>query len=271
MKTNVKVWKTRDYSMFRRLEGNRKVLRSRVKKIKKSIEQVGYIINPIIVNEKYEIIDGQGRLEALKELGLDVYYICEEGIGIDECISMNMNNTNWTLMDYIDSYAETGNISYVYLSQLIKAFQGKIHQKAILYVATGKYENSNTIIKSGNFQCAAEDYNRATRILGFLTEFIEPLKRLKGHTEYYFMALAFCYDDPEVDNERLLDKIIQMQAGLIPVTTILQAFEQIEEAYNNRARKKVYIKTNYKKALDSKYTWYEQKYGHLYSDSGAST
>jgi len=62
--------------------------------------------------------------------------------------------------------------------------------------------------------------------------------------------------------------MIQMQAGLIPVTTIQQAFEQIEEAYNNRARTKVYIKTNYKKALDSKYSWYEQKYGHLYADSG---
>lgn len=45
---------------------------------------------------------------------------------------------------------------------------------------------------------------------------------------------------------------------------MLQALEQIEEIYNNRIQKKVYIKTNYRKAMDDKYSWYNKRYGNRY-------
>ena len=32
----------------------------------KSITDYGYIFNPIVVNESYQIIDGQGRFEGLR-------------------------------------------------------------------------------------------------------------------------------------------------------------------------------------------------------------
>ena len=35
---------------------------------------MGFIKNPIVVNEKMEIIDGQGRFEVCKEKGLPIYY-----------------------------------------------------------------------------------------------------------------------------------------------------------------------------------------------------
>ena len=55
---------TGDYGIFKRLKGNRTVTRSRVEKIKNSINKVGYIKSPIVVNEKREVIDGQGRCQA---------------------------------------------------------------------------------------------------------------------------------------------------------------------------------------------------------------
>ena len=68
---NQKVVKsTKNYEMFQKLEGNRPVLERRINKIIASINNVGYITSPIIVNDKYEVIDGQGRLEALKQLKL---------------------------------------------------------------------------------------------------------------------------------------------------------------------------------------------------------
>ena len=77
--------RTTDYSLFKRLEGNRNVLEIRVKRITASIKKVGWIQNPVIVNEKMEVIEGQGRLEALKRLGMPVDYIIVPGIGLDEC------------------------------------------------------------------------------------------------------------------------------------------------------------------------------------------
>ena len=105
MDTNYKVLVTNDYDMFKRLEGNRSVTELRVKKISNSIKTVGYVMNPIIVNERFEVIDGQGRLEVLRRLELPVYYIVVNGIGRKECIAMNINQTNWSLYDYIQSYA----------------------------------------------------------------------------------------------------------------------------------------------------------------------
>ncbi|MBQ2600753.1 ParB N-terminal domain-containing protein [bacterium] len=68
------VYRTTDYDKFKTLDGNRTVEKSRVNKILKSINDNGYIHCPIIVNERMEIIDGQGRLEAVKQLGIPVEY-----------------------------------------------------------------------------------------------------------------------------------------------------------------------------------------------------
>ena len=260
----IKVFETKEYDRFKRLYGNREVAEGRIRKIISSIRKVGYITSPIIVNERMQVIDGQGRLEALKRLDLPVHFIIVPNIGIDECIAMNINQTNWTLIDYINSHAETGNVSYMYLRNLIMAYNKKLQNKVLFYVLTGKIDNSSSDIKDGRFQCTAEDYNRAQKILQWLITFCPVINRVKGHSEYYYEALAFCFEDPEIDTKRLETKIFQLQANLIPVTNMLQALEQIEEIYNNRIQKKVYVKTNYRKAMDDKYSWYNKRYGDRY-------
>ena len=69
------VYSTEDYSVFQKLNGNRDVLESRKNKIMESILERGWIRNPIVVNQKFEVIDGQGRLEALQELKMPVEYV----------------------------------------------------------------------------------------------------------------------------------------------------------------------------------------------------
>ena len=72
-----KIYITKDYSIFKKLTGNRSTELERITKICDSIREVGYITSPILVNENMEVIDGQGRLEAFKELGIPVEYIIE--------------------------------------------------------------------------------------------------------------------------------------------------------------------------------------------------
>ena len=84
------MFRTTDYDSFKRVLGNRKVLEDRVSKILASFDKIGYIPVPIIVNEKYEVIDGQGRLEACKRRGLPVNFIIRPGLKIEDCIVMNI-------------------------------------------------------------------------------------------------------------------------------------------------------------------------------------
>ena len=263
-----KILKTTNYNIFKRLEGNRPVPEQRVKKIISSIKKVGYVISPVIVNENYEVIDGQGRVEALKRLGLPVFYIVDPGKGIDECIAMNINQTNWTMLDYIKSHAETGNVSYKNILTLIERYGEYFKLKVILYAVNGKIEQAGLDLKEGRLVCTDDTLTKADRRLSWLMNFTSPLKGIQGHVEYYLQALLFCYEDPEVDNERLIQKITMLQANLKPVTQIQQAFEYIEDAYNNRSRNKVYIKTNYRKYMDGKYKWYDGKYGKIYNNEG---
>lgn len=168
------------------------------------------------------------------------------------------------MMDYVASYAEMGNTSYQYLLQLFETYGKNFKFQVIRYALTGKIDSGSKAIKEGRFQCTKEGYDLAKEILAWSMKFIPIFSKIQGHTEFYYMALIFCCSDQEVDNERLYDKLYILQANLIPVATIQQALEQIEAIYNNRLKQKVYIKTNYRKYLDNKYGWYEERYGDKY-------
>ena len=55
-----KIYETTDYNRFRYIEGNRKV--NHAKKIVQSIQAIGRLMKPVLINERWEIIDGQGTL-----------------------------------------------------------------------------------------------------------------------------------------------------------------------------------------------------------------
>lgn len=255
-----RIYSTREYGFFCRLEGNREVLYPRKKKIIESVRQRGQIRNPIIVNEKMEVIDGQGRLEAFKTLELPVDFIINEGLDYEDCIAMNIYQDGWKLIDYISCHAERGIEQYKELLQLIQVFSKSFKTSVILYALNSKQYNNHKLIKEGRFECTHDEFTYAQKKLSYLMTFIPIFTSLKGHNEYYYMALAYCYSDEEVDNDRLYEKMVYFQATLIPVTTITQALEQIEKIYNNHIRSKVYIKAKYQKDLDDKYAWYGKKY-----------
>ena len=65
MKIIGQVFEETNYDAFAKLPDNRDLSPGRLNKLIASISE-RYILNPIIVNEKMEIIDGQGRLNALR-------------------------------------------------------------------------------------------------------------------------------------------------------------------------------------------------------------
>ena len=57
--SDIKVYVTENYSIFNFLESNRAVNQNQVKKIVKSIQAKGYYPVPILVDDNYNIVDGQ--------------------------------------------------------------------------------------------------------------------------------------------------------------------------------------------------------------------
>lgn len=264
VKTKVNtVYVTESYGVFKRLIGNRGVDKSRVNAIIASIKKVGYVQSPIIVNEKYEVIDGQGRLEALKTLGLPVCFIVVEGIGKEECIAMNINQRNWSIVDFINSHAETGNDSYILLQQLLKEYGKTMSLPTIINAVKGIYSPNNETIKNGDFTCLLSEYDTARKILDYEMRFRDVFGKIGGRCEYYYMALAFCYNHQDIDPDRLFEKVCLKQAELIPVSKVDQALGVLESMYNYHSRKtdKVYLQNDYYRTLDDRYGWYSKKWG----------
>lgn len=107
-------YKTTDYGMFKFLMENRQTARNHVNRLKDAIQRTPEIleVQPILVNENMEIIDGQHRFIAASELGLEVHYTVVKGIGIETARDMNVLQRRWSMDDYAYSYAKAGNVNY---------------------------------------------------------------------------------------------------------------------------------------------------------------
>lgn len=115
--------KTTEYSLFKRMKGNRPILRAHVNNLIQSINKINLLsTNPIKVNEKMEVIDGQNRLEAAKKLRVPIYYMVSMGGNLQDVQILNTYVEKWSMMNYIDSYVEQGNQNYILLKDYIQTY-----------------------------------------------------------------------------------------------------------------------------------------------------
>lgn len=263
------VLSTVKYDMFKRLSGNRGVSASRVNKIKNSILSVGYITSPIIVNENFEVIDGQGRLEALKQLSLPVEYIIHKNAGINECRAMNLYQTNWNMTDYIESYAEEGIDSYVILNEFVKKYK-KLGLNPVINAITGLDGADTNSIKSGLFSYTNEDgrYAYAEGMLDYELKFTEIAAKIHGNKQSLFMAIGYAYKRFGCNQrmeEILLESLTKYYLKAIPFSNKVEALDTISSIYNMcvKGKNKIYLKSDYEKEMNNAYPWYNKKWLEL--------
>ena len=227
------VYVTKDYSIFKRLVGNRDIPESRISKIVESIQTIGWVHNPIIVNEKMEVIDGQGRLTALQRLKMPVEYIIAEGAGNKECIYMNMNMVNWKLPDFIKSYAEQGNENYQRLLTLMERYANgnlDIISTAVYRLSKSKHRD----IKKGTLQLTEEQYKAAIPRLEYIKPILEEIddKKLPGSIVMLMQTLIYYYDYPEVDRDRLKYSVEKYIYNATPWVLNTDCEREVENCYN---------------------------------------
>lgn len=255
------VLSTNNYSIFSRMPGNRTVEYARIARLKKSIETSGWIRCPIIVNEKLQIIDGQGRFEALKALGLPIEYIVTPGLGMKECVVFNSTQSKWTSKDYIKSYAETGHKDYERLQKLITDFPD-LPEALIVFVCNHSREYSAKLLYSGEFKLDEGYYSESRELFDYLNQFVSLKAHINGSWTHFLKAIAFTAGLEEIDRNLLLKKCQMNISKAIPIININSALKSIELMYNFRAKEPVYLVTAYDQYLRGKYSWYGNKWGN---------
>ena len=228
----IKVYETKKYEIFKKLEGNRDVYS--VKKIKDSIEEVGYIPSPICVNENMEIIDGQNRLEALKSLNMPVHYYIVKGIGIKEARQMNIGRKNWTFLDYIKSYAETGDKNYSYYVDMLSKHKEYTYRElwAIYYGTLEGRHISSEVIKYGKLGFDIQTMKSKEPLFETLNEIHESLSKVTGYTAVVVPTFAWIIQHPKVDISRVISIVNNKYPLFMPAVTPEVVLKDFSKYYN---------------------------------------
>jgi hypothetical protein len=114
---------TTDYDQFKIIDSNREVNKNHLRKLINSIESKNLLyLFPLVINNKMEVIDGQHRLSAAKELGIPVYYMIDNTITKADIAMMNSNRKGWLIKDYIYFHAKEGNKHFEALDKLLEDY-----------------------------------------------------------------------------------------------------------------------------------------------------
>lgn len=140
------------YDKFKFIVTNRERNQGHIEKLKKAFQEVGNLtrVQPILVNEKMEIIDGQHRFEAAKDLGEPIYFTMRKGLGVNEARSMNILQRPWNVDDYAESYINSGNRNYIDYMRLREDY-GFNHSITLLYAYGGDATGLSASFRDGSF------------------------------------------------------------------------------------------------------------------------
>lgn len=238
-----KIYETTDYKKFKKMTGNRD-LKKRPDKYMASIRAFG-VIAPVIVNELFEVVDGQARLECCERLNIPVPYIIKPGIRLEEVVDVNTNNKKWTITDIVHGNAEQGDLSSKYFEALKAQF--KYEDAVVFYALIGSVVNGIQIPKSLKYyDVTTEEYSMAIERLVYLDKLKPYIKHVHGTMRHFYMAVLWLYNNDGIDANRLFESIRNRCSTILPMPTINIALEQLQDLYNWKRSKRVYFVDEYK-------------------------
>ena len=195
-----KIQLTTDYDRFQILGGNRRVCKSYVGSLKRSITNNDMTMyTPIIVDMAYRIIDGQHRFTACKELGKPIYYVVMEGKeSVDAMIRLNQNQRMWRMEEFLNYQAESKGGCYMELRTFIEDSKMGISNAMVVF--------PDVQINSSDIRKGEKLFNKnpkADAIVDFLNS--EEIKMLKfSKSRQFVLAVRKAF---ELYNDRQLNKI----------------------------------------------------------------
>lgn len=230
---------TKDYSLFKPVDGNRNKNLLHLNRLKKSMSE-NYLFTILTVNENYEIIDGQHRFEIIKELGLPLNYVVCKGYGLNEVHTLNANAKTWTASDYLEGYCNLGYKDYL-IYRNFKEKHGLGHNECMYLLDGGKSMGGSFALRefyTGNFK--VKDLEKAENIIEKI-KMIEPYYAgCKRRNFVYTMATLF--KNPNFQFTEFLQKLRLQPTAMQDCTSVDNYKVLIEEIYNYKRKNKVNLR-----------------------------
>lgn len=193
-----------NYEDFELIEGNRKLTPR--PRLKEDIEKFGQL-DPVavikMISGKWGVLNGQGRLHYLKELGYPVECIeikeDYSGTNFDAIKSYNTKGADWIKDNYSVHYEKEGNNNFIIFKKLNSDFLDLTETIIYSYVHNWKAGRLKVMYENGtlDFNPTPEQINR----LAILNDLFYVIKSQRKHFE-----IKGHFDRPQI--AKLLDEFL---------------------------------------------------------------
>ena len=246
------VCQTMDYSLFKTLKGNRTINQAHLYRLTKSIGEQ-YLLSPIVVNDRFEIIDGQHRFNAAKANNLPINYIVAPGYGLREVQVLNTNSSNWNSMDYLKAYCDMGLEPYIKFRDFMNRWPDFKFSSAYFIFAQTKFTHITTVEKEVVSQSnkggkvSVNAFTKGKLISGDSVKVEKSAKMLMDFKPFYkdfsrsvfVNAMIGVFELKQYNHDRMLSKLKLQPNALVNCISVKQYRQLLTEIYNYRSQNKV--------------------------------
>ena len=254
----ITIYCTNDYSIFKNHRSNREVKSSHKAQILRSLKRKNLLKdNPILIDSKNYILDGQARLECAKELDLPIYYRIAQNSTIEDIPSLQIA-VRWTKYDYLNHFIKEGNKNYIKFEEFMKESGFKLN--FVEKVLTRKQDvRSETQVhgyrarynkfENGDFKYPKDD-SHAWQFISCVKDF----KKFYSEKIIYDNSFLTAYfkiwlNIDKYNHNKMMEKIENFTSKLIKCADINEYFKILVELYNAGIKRQDQW-TYFKKLLD---------------------
>ena len=241
---------TTDYDKFSTKLGNRPIDKPLVKRIKDAITKNGwYPSSVIIVGDKLCVLDGQHRLEALKEIRdeegkiHEIHYMVDRKVDrLEHITAMQTARGGWKDKDLAASYMALGYKDYNLYAGFrdessIKNYRGhwsKLSHTAALILLSGERMNPHTRRAFKEGRIVVNNIIIAELYALWLKE-ISELFQAASHLTFINCIISI-FQDPRWDQKEFIRKLEFNRTKLFKQDSRTEYKRQVEEIFNYKKR-----------------------------------
>lgn len=231
---------TKNYDMFVLRPDNRESISyEHVNRLARSIKQRNMLdMKPVLCNEKMEILDGQHRFLAAKQVGETVYYSIEENITPLDMLKLQISK-QWNYQDYLNYFVKHEYEDYKKLAEFMKKTQLNIRVSLMLLIGRGRSEYEK--FKEGTFKFNADmvqdNYTQIWETVDFVRQNNGARPFQNGIS--FWKALIMLHRHPNFKIESWRKNLEKFVQRIIAKPSQKEFMFMVQEIYNYRQHNKI--------------------------------
>ena len=183
---------TKNWPAMTYLEDNRDTDDGDIKRLAENIKDHGQL-QPIVLNDRWDIIEGQHRVKACQLLDIPVMYIISKRATIKHVIVMNNNQKSWRNKDYLKCFSHKNHKNsseYKKISVFFDTYG--LNFSVTINLLAGYERKASSYTGSGKARRAFIEGNFKIKSLESAEKYGNQLKRLKSKVNQLVQNGKFC-------------------------------------------------------------------------------